>query len=105
MIEADAECRALYYIISRYSPTLGLWLSLQMHNQTEINNDILDVYYKYIDNWGLRARCGLYVTPSQLSRISWNKYQDRFYLWMIDKMPVADIDDELLQPEMFEVPD
>jgi len=105
VIEADAECRALYYVLSRHSPTMGLWLSLQLTNTTEINNDILEVYYKYINKWGLNARCGLYVTPTQLSKITWTTFQERFYLWMIDNMPVTEVDDELLQPEMFEVPD
>lgn len=104
-IEADAECRALYYVISRYAPTLGLWLSLQINNSLVTNDKILEIYYKYIEKWGLKARCGLYVTPKQLDTITWGKFQDRFYLWMIDPMEVSKVDDELLQPEMFEVPD
>ena len=105
VIEADAECRALYYVVSRHSPTMGLWLSLHLTNSVEVNNDILEVYYKYIDKWGLKARCGLYVTPTQLSKITWTTFQERCYLWMIDRMPISQVDDELLQPEMFEVPD
>ena len=105
LIEADAECRALYYVISRYSPTLGLWLSLQGNTNQETTDRVLTVYYKYIDQWGLKARCGLYITPQQLSKISWGKFQDRFYLWLIDPMDVSKVDDELLQPEMFEVED
>ena len=105
IIEADAECRALYYVISRHSPTLGLWLSLRLNNSTDINDDILNIYYKYIEQWGLKDRCGLYVTPTQLSKINWTRFQNKFYLWLRDKMPVSQVDDELLQPEMFEVPD
>lgn len=104
-IEADAECRALYYIVSRYSPTLGLWLSLQTNNSNTINDKILEVYYRYISQWGLKARCGLYINKATLSKFTWNKFQDRFYLWLIEPMDVAKVDDELLQPEMFEVPD
>ena len=105
VIEADEECRTLYYVISQYPPSLGLWLSLQTNNSVSTNNDILEVYYKYIDKWGLRARCGLYVTPNQLSKITWNSFKDRFYLWLIDPMDISKVDDELLDPEMFEVPD
>lgn len=103
VIEADEECRALYYVVSRYAPTLGLWLSLQTSNSVSMNNDILEVYYKYIERWGLKARCGLYLTKEQLSKITWVKFKDRFYLWLIDPMDVSTVDDELLQPEMFEV--
>lgn len=105
IIEADAECRALYYVVAQYPPTMGLWLSIKTSNTTGINDDILELYYKYITKWGLAARCGLYITPTQLSKITWGKFQERFYLWLIDPMNIEDVDDELLQPEMFEVPD
>ena len=104
-IEADAECRALYYVVSQYPPQLGLWLSLQNNVRQEVADRIVDIYYKYITIWGLKARCGLYLTPTQLSKISWSKFQDKFYLWLIDPMDVTEVDDELLQPDMFEVPD
>ena len=104
-IEADEECRALYYVVSRYSPSLGLWLSVQTNNTKEVNDKILEVYYRYIEKWGLKARCGLYLTEPQLATITWNSFKDRFYLWEIKSMDVTKVDDELLQPEMFEVPD
>ena len=105
LIEADKECRALYYMVSRYSPKLGLWLSIQTGASKNTNDKILEIYYKYIEKWGLKARCGLYVTQKQLNTITWTTFQDRFYLWMIDPKDVSEVDDELLQPEMFEVPD
>lgn len=104
-IEADAECRALYYVVSKYAPTLGLWLSLQTDNSISLNNKILNIYYKYIEKWGLKARCGLYLTPKQLEKISWNDFTEKYYLWLIDPMDVSNLGNELLQPEMFEVPD
>ena len=104
-IEADEECRALYYVLAQYPPKLGVWLSLQLGDSKETNNKILEVYYKYLDKWGLRARCGLYVTAEQLSKITWDTFKDRFYLWEISPMDVSKVDDELLQPSMFEVPD
>ncbi len=105
-IEADEECRTLYYIISRYSPKFGLWLSIQTPiSNVSINNKILEVYYKYINKWGLSARCGLYVTKSQLAKITWDSFKDRFYLWLREPLQVSEVSDKLLQPEMFEVPD
>ena len=92
-------------MVSRFLPPLGLWLSLDLGGDKEMNNKILEVYYRYLDKWGLTGRCGLYVTPEQLARISWTTFQDRFYLWEIASLDVTTVDDELLQPEMFEVPD
>jgi hypothetical protein len=105
VIEADLECRTLYYIISRYPPSLGIWLSLQINNTVDINNYIMEIYYKYAEKWGLKDRIGLYVNETELAKITWDKFKDKFYLWMIKPMIVTTIDDELLQPEMFEVPD
>lgn len=104
-IEADLECRALYYVLAQFPPKLGVWFSIQTTVSKEMNDKILDVYYKYMVRWGLTDRCGIYATSKQLEKISWVKYQDKFYLWMIDPMDVTKVDDELLQPEMFEVPD
>ena len=104
-IEADEECRTLYYVISQFSPKMGLWLSVKTNNSVAINDKILEVYYRYIDRWGLKARCGLYLSAEELSTITWNSFKDRFYLWQIAPMDVSKVDDELLEPEMFEVPD
>lgn len=104
VIEADEECQALYYMISRYSPKLGLWLSLQSPVSKDLNNKIVEVYYRYIEKWGLKARCGLYLTKTQLNNIAWDTFKDRFYLWLIDPMKVSEVTTELLQPSMFEVP-
>lgn len=105
VIEADEECRALYYVVSQFPPRLGLWLCLKTNVINRVNNDILEVYYKYIEKWGLKGKCGLYLGKDQLSEFDWNSFQDRFNLWLIDPMDVTKVDDELLQPEMFEVPD
>lgn len=104
-IEADKECKTLYYVISQYPPKLGLWLRLQTTNTKAINDDILELYYRYMEKWGLSNKCGLYLTPQELNKITWDSFKDRYYLWMIDSMDVDDVDDELLDPSMFEVPD
>ena len=103
VIEAENECKSLYYILAHYPPILGIWLSLKTTNMKSVNDDILEVYYKYIDKWGLGQRCGLYLDKYELSNITWTSFQDRFYLWLISAMSVSEIDDELLDPVMFEV--
>lgn len=105
MIEADAECKTLYYILAAYPPKLGVWLSLKTNNTKELNNNILELYYKYLERWGFKDKCGFYLDKKDLNKFTWASFQDRFLLWLIDPTPVTDVDDELLQPEMFEVPD
>jgi hypothetical protein len=77
-----------------------------MHNQRLINQEILDCYYKYIVDWGLGARCGLYVDGSRLTQIEWDKYQNKFHLWLIDHVDQSTlntINDRVLTSEFFEV--
>jgi len=102
-IEADAECKALYYVISQFSPKLGLWLSLNLNNSVDMNNKIVSIYYKFIYSWGLVDRCGLYVTRSQLQQITWENFENVFYLWCIEPEDVNNIDDELLDPSLFDI--
>lgn len=105
-IEADAECRALYYILAEYSPKLGLWLLINTGKDLALNDKIIDVYYKYIERWGLVGRCGIYIEKSKINTISWSSYQDKFYLCAIDRMTnFKSVEGKLLEPSMFEVPD
>ena len=105
-IEADAECRVLYYIIAEHSPKLGLWLRMQTGSKIAATNDkILNVYYKYIVKWGLKDRCGIYIEKSKINTFSWGSFQDKFYLLAIDHMSsFKSVENKLLTPEMFEMP-
>lgn len=109
-IEADAECKRLYYVLAKYPPKLGIWLQLDMHNPrapVNTNELVLDRYYRYITDWGLSARCGLYMDKSRMYQIDWNKYQNKFYLWLEDRIrdqhTLDTINDKVLKSSFFEV--
>lgn len=105
-IEADAECKALYYVLDAYPPKLGVWLAMETGSATHINDDIINLYHDRLTSWGFANNCGLYVTPTQLSHISWNRWEDKFYLMEIDHdVDLSTLDNQILTPEMFEVPD
>ena len=100
--EARAECNSLYYVISNYPPELGLWLELELVKNKSKNNKIIETYYNYIYQWGLKDKCGFYVTRQQLSYISWDKFYDDFLLWLISPVKdIKDVDGQLLDPEFF----
>lgn len=104
VIEADAECRALYYILDLYPPKFGIWLKMDTGQNLATNDKIINVYYKYITEWGLKGRCGIYIEISKLSTISWSSFQDKFYLLGVDKsIDYKKVEGKLLQPSMFEV--
>lgn len=103
--EAKKECEQLYYTVSKYPPALGLWLHIMFaETDKKKNNKIMDYYVKEMNRWGLFFGCGLYCTKSELDRIDWDKYQENFYLWYINKFTSDSELDELnrvLSPEFF----
>lgn len=103
-IEADAECRALYYVISEFPPKFGIWLYIDTKCNQDMNTKIINIYYKYFQKWGMNDRCGIYIEISRLSEIAWSTFQNKFYLWGIDKsLDFKKVENKLLEPEMFEV--
>lgn len=103
--EAKKECEQLYYTVSKYPPALGLWLHIMFaETDKKKNNKIMDYYVEEMNRWGLSFGCGLYCTKSELDRIDWDKYQENFYLWYINKFTSDSQLDELnrvLSPEFF----
>lgn len=105
-IEADDECRSLYYIISEHPPKLGIWLHMVTGQGVTVNDKVINVYYKYIEKWGLKGKCGIYIDMKSLSTISWSSFQDKFNLLGIGRsLDLKKVENKLLQPSMFEVPD
>lgn len=102
--EAKKECEALWYIISKYPPKLGVWIKLDTTvSSKSIISNILNMYYKYLVQWGLKDKCGLYATKQTMKRVDWNAFQDNFYLWLVDRVSsVSNFDDTLLTPEFFD---
>ena len=79
-----------------------------MHNSPpSLNEEVLDCYYKFITDWGLSAKCGLYLDKSRMHQIDWNKYQYKFYLWLEDHITnqhtLDTINDKVLKSDFFEV--
>lgn len=103
--EAKKECEQLYYTVSKYPPALGLWLHIMFaETDKKKNNKIMDYYVEEMNRWGLFFGCGLYCTKSELDRIDWDKYQENFYLWYINKLTSDSQLDELnrvLSPDFF----
>lgn len=104
--EAEKECEQLYYVVSKYPPALGLWLHLMFTQSKTTNHKILDYYLDQLQKWGFMKGCGLYCTKSELSKIDWDKYQNSFFLWYVDRFTSLSQFSELdtiLTPEFFTV--
>ena len=102
--EARLECRELYYVISKHSPKLGIWLHLDFSGVTATSaKEILNIYYDKILEWGLKGRCGLYTTKFQADLIDWPSWTDKFAFWWIAMLDNIDVLDTILTPSLFQV--
>lgn len=103
--EAKKECDALFYVLAKYPPKLGIWLGLDLSSTSRtVNDPIIDMYHKWILEWGLKGKCGLYCTKTQLNRISWdNNYCNKFSLWLIDMLSSVSNLYDLETPNFFKL--
>lgn len=101
--EALKELDELYYVISKYPPKLGMWVKLETGKGILINNSILKVYNDRLVKWGLKDKCGIYATKSDMNKFTWSDFQDKYYLWMIDRVSnISEVENTLLTPEFFD---
>lgn len=101
--EAREECNALRPILLKYTPKLGLWLNIELTKYSSINNQVLNIYYRMIEDLGLSGWCGLYATRSQLNQIDWDMFQAKFYLWLVDHVDTFTEIEDIVTPQMFKL--
>lgn len=102
-IDAREEMHGLHIVTSVYPPKLGVWLCLDFNSPKENNDNILKLYEKELIRIGFKSKIGLYVTKNQLSHITWDKFKDNWYLWIIDHVNTTSELDKLLDPEFFDM--
>lgn len=102
--EARAECKEVWYVISKHSPKLGLWLHLDFSKISGTAAvEIINIYYDKILEWGLKGRCGLYADLKQARLINWPQWTDKFAFWWIAMLDSVESLDSILTPSMFQV--
>lgn len=100
--EIKAELSELYYVVSKYPPKLGVWVKIETGKSKSLNDGFLKKYYQEFVKWGLKDKCGIFATKSDMSKFTWKTFQDSFYLWMIDRTSsTSEYANTLLNPEFF----
>ena len=101
--EANLELKWFRIYLQKYNPPLGAWLQLDLSANKAMNDMIIDRYKTLLTSSGFKGKMGFYVTRSQLSRISWDKWQKDFLLWLVD--PIKDISEieQILEPTFFDL--
>lgn len=101
--EAKQEAYEFYFVLSKYPPKLGIWLHIDSKAPQNTLIDIIELYYSRILRWGLKSKCGFYITPQTLQRINWPRWIDKFSLWIIDPLPEVGTLTQVLTPTLFKV--
>lgn len=101
LTEAKSEIYELSLVIQRFRPQVGLWLRPLFNNSRSVNDSIIDLYYDKMVRIGLKNQLGFYCTRNQLNQISWNKYQNDWYLWLVSHISNFSNVEELLTPQFF----
>lgn len=100
--EVREEAYWFYFVISKYPPKLGAWIRCQFDVDTDIASELIDKWYEYLTDWGLKSKCGLYCTKEQAELIGWPRQSTYMPLWLEqDETVSAAPDEEILLPSFF----
>lgn len=100
--EAKAELQELQFIIQKYTPPIGCWLTFAFKEEDKTMNDsIIKTYKERLTKLGLVGKMGFYVDRDQLATISWDEWKEDFYWWMVEHVEEIYEVEQLLYPEFF----
>lgn len=100
--EAKAELQELQFIIQKYTPPLGCWLTFAFKEEDKTMNDsIIKTYKERLTRLGLVGKMGFYVDRDQIATISWDEWKEDFYWWMVEHVEEISEVEQLLYPEFF----
>ena len=102
--DAKTEMQYFRYQLYRHPPKWGAWLQLTNLNSLKaVNDKVLEQYNKSLTEFGFSSRMGIMCTRKDLEKISWDKWQDQFYLYLIDHLQDLTSLDNLLDPQLFDI--
>lgn len=97
------EVRDFSYIYRKYSPGFGVWLKLDFAQPKSVNDKLIKKYYSLFYKHGLKDRVGFYVDEKQLETITWEDFQNEWYLWIVKHVDDVTSLDALLDPNFFDM--
>ena len=100
--EVDKELYELSFIVRKYPPTLGVWIDIGFDNGNKVNDIIFAQYEKGLVRLGMSDKMGIHCTRKFLSRFSWDKFQDKWWLWLDDPVKKVNEFEKLLDPKFFD---
>lgn len=104
VVEANSEIYQLSFPIRKYSPMLGVWLSLELNGQSRQANDlILDKYRDELTRLGLKGKIGIRATKDSIKTVTWSDKQHDWNLWLVEHVSKTSEIEQLLDPKFFDM--
>ena len=106
--DVKKETYWLYFIIAKCPPKLGIWLRIDLNTKMDQAQAqaIVEKYYATFVEWGLKSKCGIYVTREQAALIGWPRQCTYMPLWLAGQMTNNTCpDEEILTPSFFRLDD
>ena len=104
--ELRKEAYWFYFVVSKYRPKLGVWLKCRFTCSSDLAQYLVDEWYEFFVDWGLKSKCGLYCTKAQADKIGWPLQSSYMPLWLEGELTDSVCPDtELLTPTFFQLGD
>lgn len=104
--EVREEAYWFYFVLSKYPPKLGIWLRCDFDVKSELAQKLVEEWYYFFVDWGLKSKCGLRATKKQAEKIGWPKQCEYLPLWLEGELPENVCpDEEILTPSFFKMDD
>lgn len=104
IVEVKEEAYWFYFVVSKYPPKLGVWLrcDFDLSKKSKTAKNLVQRWYEYFVEWGLKSKCGLYCTEEQAAMIGWPDQCTYMNMWL-ETGPNSDNcpPDEILIPSFF----
>jgi len=101
--DANDEMENIRFLVSHYSPQLGVWVDLKLPGSKTRNDAIMEVYQRELIKYGLKNKIGIKCSRSTLDKsISWMKFQEDWRLWLVDPVESVDEVKKLIDPSFFD---
>lgn len=102
--EVKEECYQLSFIIRKYPPLFGVWITTNFFIQSDKDktHKLLDAYQEQFMRLGLVGKFGLLSDNNTLKYIDWeDTYCKDWSYWMVDHVASLDDINKLLEPEFW----
>lgn len=104
--ELREEAYWFHFVVTKYPPRLGVWLRCAFDVGSDLAQELVEEWYLFFVDWGLKSKCGLYCTQSQAKKIGWPKQCSYMPLWLEGELTDSVCPDEvLLTPTFFKLND